>query len=214
MVALFVIHNFNRYTTSVNCCWKYSIATIRKLLNTQKLEPVTPQTTLVEKNWSYYKFGTTTWLWDFGYSHDTNTFRLSHQKQVEEQAPKPVDWICFLLMLIWEVISCLIYIYPKSLYCIVGNRASCSAAYSVYKLLYKSDYFTSSWYLIRWVCNSISAFIHLPGWPFHLNYGLRLSITLYFWFCNYSPRSDIFLYNIGLNILIWDSFESKLYIPN
>ena len=39
--------------------------------------------------------------------------------------------------------------------------------------------------------NSISVFIHLPGWPFHLNYGLRLSITLYFWFCNYSPLSDI-----------------------
>ena len=32
---------------------------------------------------------------------------------------------------------------PKSLYCIVRNRASCSAAYFVYKLLYKSDYFTS-----------------------------------------------------------------------
>ena len=96
-------------------------------------------------------------------------------------------------MLIWKFISCLIYIYPKSLYCIVRNRASCSAAYFVYKLLYKSDYFTSSWYmyLIRWVCNSISDFIHPPGWPFHLNYGLRLSITLYFWFCNYSPRSDI-----------------------
>ena len=84
-----------------------------------------------------------------------------------------------------------IYIYPKSFYCIVRNMVSCSAAYLVYKLLYKSDYFTSSWYLIRWVCNSISASIHLPGWPFRLNYRLRLSITLYFWFCNYSPRSDI-----------------------
>ena len=59
-------------------------------------------------------------------------------------------------------------------------------------VIIKSDYYTSSWYLIRWVYNSISAFIHLPGWPFHLNYGLRLSITLYFWFCNYSRRSDIF----------------------
>ena len=102
-----------------------------------------------------------------------------------------MDWICFLLMLIWKLISCLIYIYPKSLYCIVRNRASCSAAYFVYKLLYKSDYFTSSSYLIRCVCNNISAFIHLPGWPFPLNYELRLSITLYFWFYNYSPRSDI-----------------------
>ena len=102
-----------------------------------------------------------------------------------------MDWTCFLLMLIWKLISCLIYIYPKSLYCIVRNMASYSAAYFVCKLLYKYDYFTSSWYLIGWVCNSISVFIHLPGWPFHLNYGSRLSITLYFWFCNYSPRSDI-----------------------
>ena len=118
-----------------------------------------------------------------------------------------MDWICFLLMLIWKPFSCLVYIYPKSLYCIVWNRASCSAAYFVYKLLYKSDYFTSSWYLTRWVCNSISAFIHLPGWPFHLNYGLRLFITLYFWFCNYSPRSDIsalqyWVENVTLR-LIW-----------
>ena len=180
-----------------------------------------------------------------------------------------MDWICFLLMLIWKLISCLIYIHPKSLYCIVRNRASCSAAYIVYKLLYKSDYFTSSWwgcvssaypiilwwsrecvlyliiiikpevwiinhclglghetmvcavcltmllwYLIRWVCNSISAFIHLPGWPFHLNYGLRLSITLYFWFCNYSHRSDISALQYWVEYVTWDSFESKLYIPN
>ena len=45
--------------------------------------------------------------------------------------------------------------------------------------------------VIRCPYCSIAAFIHLPGWPFPLNYGLRLSITLYFWFCNYSPPSDI-----------------------
>ena len=90
-----------------------------------------------------------------------------------------------------EIISCLIYIYPKSFYCIMRYRASCSAAYFEYKLLYNCDYFTSLWYLMIWVCNSISASIHLPGWPFPLNYGLRLSITLYFWFCNDSPPSDI-----------------------
>ena len=118
-------------------------------------------------------------------------------------------WIGYvsLLMLIWKLISYLMYIYPKSLYCIVRNWASCSAAYFVYKLLYKSDYFTSSWYLIKWICNSISAFIHLPGWPFRLNYGLRLSITLYFWFCNYSPLSDIsalqYWVDYVILILIW-----------
>ena len=49
LVVLFVIHNFHRYTTSVNCCWNYSIATITKLLNTQRLEPVTPQPHLFRK---------------------------------------------------------------------------------------------------------------------------------------------------------------------
>ena len=77
----------------------------------------------------------------------------------------------------------------------------------VYKLLYKSAYFTSSWYLVRWLCNSISAFIHLPRWPFPLNYELRLSITLYFWFYNYSPRSGISALQFWVEyvtlILIW-----------
>ena len=49
IVVLFVIHDFNRYTTSVNCCWKYYIATITKLLNTQRLEPVTPQPHMFKK---------------------------------------------------------------------------------------------------------------------------------------------------------------------
>ena len=31
-------------------------------------------------------------------------------RKVEEQAPKPVDWTrCFLLMLIWKLISCLMF---------------------------------------------------------------------------------------------------------
>ena len=34
----------------------------------------------------------------FDYSHDAGTSSPSHQKQVEEYAPKPVGWVvCFLL---------------------------------------------------------------------------------------------------------------------
>ena len=49
-----------------------------KITEQARLEPITPQPHLFKKTWSYHKFGTTTWLWEFGYSHDTNTFRLSY----------------------------------------------------------------------------------------------------------------------------------------
>ena len=174
LVVLFVIHNFYRYTTSVNCCWKYSIARITKLLNTQRLVPVIPQPHLFRKTDHIINMelphGCGSLVTPMTLIH--SVYRIRNRSENKHR-----NLLCFLLMLIWKLISCLIYIYPKSLYCIVRNRASCSAAYFVYKLLYESDYFTSSWYLITWVCNSISAFIHLPGWPFQLNDGLRLSVT-------------------------------------
>ena len=83
------------------------------------------------------------------------------------------------------------YTYIPSIHCIIRNRASSPAAYFAYKLLCKSEYFTSSWYLLIMVCISISAFIHLRGWSFFLHYGLRLSTNLYIWFCNYSHPWDI-----------------------
>ena len=176
LVVLFVIHNINRYTLSVNCCWKYSIATITKLLNTQSLEPVTPQPHLFRK---------TDLIINLELPHGCGSLvtpmTLTHSVYPIRNRSKNKHrnlWIGY--------VSSWCSSGNKYMYFIVRNRASCSAAYFVYKLLYKSDYFTSSWYLIRWVCNSISAFK-----KFHLNYGLRLSLTLYFWFYNYSPRSDI-----------------------
>ena len=92
---------------------------------------------------------------------------------------------------------CYTWIYPKSFYWIMRNTASTSAAYFVYKLLCKSEYFTSLWFLIFRIWNSISAFNPL-GWLFHLNYELKLptsgSAIIYL-------PVIFLLYDIGLNLL-------------
>ena len=139
------------------------------------------------------------WHW----SHSVYPIRNRSSKQ----ARRLVDCtICFLLMTIWKLISCLVYytyfvswLHPKPFCCIMRNRTSSSVANFVSKLLCELKYFTPLWNLMIRVCKSIYVFIRLPGWPFPLNYGLRSSVSwyMYSWFCFYSPPRDNLLYNIG-----------------
>ena len=70
-------------------------------------------------NWLTYEFWTRTGGWESNRSHGAGTSSPSHWQQVEEQAPKPVDWMmCFLLITFVPVqkLCVNIYIYMHSLY--------------------------------------------------------------------------------------------------
>ena len=67
-------------------------------------------------NWLTHGFWTRTGGWEFDGSHGAGTPSPSHWQQVEEQAPKPVDWImCFLVMTFVPVqelcVDIYVYIY-------------------------------------------------------------------------------------------------------
>ena len=65
--------------------------------------------------WIDWLLWTRTGGWEFDRSHGTGTSSPSYWQQVEEQTPKPVDWMCILLMNFVPVqklrVSIYIYIY-------------------------------------------------------------------------------------------------------
>ena len=68
-------------------------------------------------NWLTHDFWTRTGGWEFDRSHGAGTSSPSHWQQVEEQAPKPMDWMmCFLLMTLVPVQKLCVNIYMHSLY--------------------------------------------------------------------------------------------------
>ena len=113
-------------TASINCCKNHSIATITQLRSLKLLIAKTPLLhMLYHMNWLTYEFWTRTGGWEFDCSNGAGTSSPSHRQQVEEQAPKPVDWImCFLMTFIpvqklWVYIYICIYIYIYIYVCIL-----------------------------------------------------------------------------------------------
>ena len=107
------------YTAFINCCKKHSIATITQLRSLVLLIKTPLLHTLYHINGLTHDFWTRTGGWEFDRSHSAGTSSPSHWQQVEEQAPKPVDWtMCFLLMTLVPVhkLCVNIYIYVHSLY--------------------------------------------------------------------------------------------------
>ena len=105
------------YTASINCCKKkHSIATITKLRSLELLIKTPLLHILYYINGLTHDFWTRTGGWEFDRSHGAGTSSSSHWQQVEEQAPKPVDWtMCFLLMTLVPVqklcVNIYVYIY-------------------------------------------------------------------------------------------------------
>ena len=100
------------YTAFINCCKKHSIATITQLRSLELLTAKTPLLhMLYYMNWLTYDFWTRTGGWEFDRSHGAGTSSPSHWQQVEEHAPKPVGWICFLLMIFVPVQKFCVNIY-------------------------------------------------------------------------------------------------------
>ena len=102
---------------------KHSIATITQWRNLELLMTKTPLLhMLYYMNWLTYEFWTRAGGWEFDRSHGAGTSSPSHWQQVEEQAPKPAGWMCFLLMTFVPVqklcvnIYIYIYIFIHSLY--------------------------------------------------------------------------------------------------
>ena len=108
------IHS-GRFTASINCCKKHSIATITQL---RSLELLIKTPMLYYMNWLTHDFWTRTGGWEFDRSHGAGTSSPSHWQQVEEQASRPVGWMmCFLLMTLVPVqkLYVNIYMYMHSL---------------------------------------------------------------------------------------------------
>ena len=111
----------DRYTASINCCKKHSIATITQLRSLELLIKTPLLHMLYYMNCLTHDFWTRTGGREFGRSHGAGTSSPSHWQQVEEQAPKPVGWtMCFLLMTLVPVpklcVNIYIYMYLHSLY--------------------------------------------------------------------------------------------------
>ena len=109
------IHS-GRYTASINCCKKNSIATNTQLRSLELLIKTPPLHMLYYMNWLTHDFWTRTGGWEFDRSYGAGTSSPPHWQQVEEQAPKPVGWtMCFLLMTLGPVqklcVNIYIYIY-------------------------------------------------------------------------------------------------------
>ena len=62
-------------------------------------------------NWLTHDFWTRTGGWEFDRSHGAGTSSPSHWQQVEEQTPKPVGWMCFLLLTLVPVQKLCVNIY-------------------------------------------------------------------------------------------------------
>ena len=103
------------YTAPFNCCKNIYIATITQLRSLELLIAETPLLhMLYYMNWLTYEFWTRTGGWEF--DHGAGTSSLSHWKQVEEQAPKPLGWMmCFLLMTFVPVQKLCVNIHVHSL---------------------------------------------------------------------------------------------------
>ena len=91
---------------------KHSIATITKLRSLELLIKTPLLHILYYINGLTHDFWTRTGGWEFDRSHGAGTSSPSHGQQVEEQAPKPVDWtMCFLLMTLVPVQKLCVNIY-------------------------------------------------------------------------------------------------------
>ena len=107
-------HGPSIYTASINCSKKHSTATITQL---RSLELLTAKTLLLHMlyymNWLTHDFWTGGW--EFDRSRGAGTSSSSHWQQVKEQAPKPVGWMMWFLLMTFVPVRKLcvnIYIYP------------------------------------------------------------------------------------------------------
>ena len=79
---------------------KHSIATITQLRNLELLTAETPLLhMLYYMDWLTHDFWTRTGGWMFDRSHGAGSSSSSHWQQVEEQAPKPLGWMIFFLLM-------------------------------------------------------------------------------------------------------------------
>ena len=124
---------------------KHSIATITKLRSLEFLIKTPLLHILYYINGLTNDFWTRTGGWEFDRSHGAGTSSPSHWQQVEEQAPKPVGWtMWFLLMTLVPVqkLCVNIYIYIYIYMCV----------HSLYELCYRS--------YIQRECHSVLAKLH------------------------------------------------------
>ena len=105
-------------TASINCCKKHSIAAITQLRSLELLTAKNPLLhMLYYMNWLTHDFWPLTGGWKFYRSHGAGTSSPSHWQQVEEQAPKPLGWmVWFLLMTFVPVQKLCVNIYMHFLY--------------------------------------------------------------------------------------------------
>ena len=106
---------------------KHSIATITQLWSLELLTAKTPQLhILYYVNWLTHDFWTRTGGWEYDRSHGTGTSSPSHWQQVEEQAPKPVGWMMYFLLMTFVPIQKL---------CV--NIYLCSSIWILFSLVYQ-----------------------------------------------------------------------------
>ena len=77
----------------------HSIATITQLQSLKLLIAKIPLLHMLYfMNWLTYELWTRTVGWEFDHFHGAGTSSPSYWQHGQEQAPKPVGWMCFLLM--------------------------------------------------------------------------------------------------------------------
>ena len=218
------------YTASINCCKKHSIPTITKLLSLEFLIKTLLPHILYYINGLTHDFWTRTGGWEFDRSHGAGTSSPSHWQQVEEQAPKPVSWMCFPLMTLVPVqklcvdIYVYIYMYVHSLYEFCYRSYIQRECHSVLAKLHPITFYRGvrgSWaechFLFSLVYQLCLAFdINLIlGCLWLLLFVLNNILILGIW-CSTIPYLPgcfcpwTFFENIGFNMVLTDPFMSHL----
>ena len=208
---------------------KHSIATITKLRSLELLIKTPLLHILYCINGLTQDLWTRTGGWEFDRSHGAGTSSPSHWQQVEEQAPKPVDWtMCFLLMTLVPVqklcVNIYVYIYMYIPYTssVIGRTyngsviqywRSCTPSRSIGKCAVPG---LNANFCFHWFNNCVLLFDknQILGCLWFLVFVLNILI-LGIW-CStiphlprcFCPRT--FCENIGFNTVLTDPFMSHL----